>query len=139
MHHYQVSSFPLSVMFGLCVVFLLICVGCQLSLNRLIEAMDHGHHGHHGHHAAASSGSSLSLQLSAGAGAGAGQHSRSHSPPPRDSSSSLMEESKLMDGKMLAAVGAGTAPAVGGPASLRSAGGSLHGRGSGSAGRLPGQ
>eukprot|EP00197_Chlamydomonas_leiostraca_P000546 CAMPEP_0202886740 /NCGR_PEP_ID=MMETSP1391-20130828/42328_1 /ASSEMBLY_ACC=CAM_ASM_000867 /TAXON_ID=1034604 /ORGANISM="Chlamydomonas leiostraca, Strain SAG 11-49" /LENGTH=483 /DNA_ID=CAMNT_0049570015 /DNA_START=113 /DNA_END=1564 /DNA_ORIENTATION=+ len=36
---YKVSHFPLSVMFGLCVVFLFICLGCQLKLNALIRAV----------------------------------------------------------------------------------------------------
>lgn len=36
----QVSTFPLSVMFGLCVVLLILCVGCQLRLNALIRLDD---------------------------------------------------------------------------------------------------
>lgn len=33
----QVSKFPLSFMFGLCVVFLFVCVGCQMCLVKLTK------------------------------------------------------------------------------------------------------
>ena len=61
----QVSSFPLSVMWGLCVAFLIGCVICQLSLNRYIElggasaAQDDYRHHHH-------------FRLSGGGGSGVG-------------------------------------------------------------------
>mmetsp|Transcript_5039 Transcript_5039/g.10932 ORF Transcript_5039/g.10932 Transcript_5039/m.10932 type:complete len:498 (-) Transcript_5039:665-2158(-) len=43
---YEVSNFPLSVMFGLCVIFLMLCMLCQIWLNRLI-AKDAQHHVQH--------------------------------------------------------------------------------------------
>lgn len=36
----QVSNFPLSVMFGLCVLLMLLCVGCQWRLNHLTQNED---------------------------------------------------------------------------------------------------
>ena len=80
---YEVSSFPLSVMFGLCVVFLLVCVYCQLALNRLIDAAPADNHHHH-------------------------HPPQSLSSSPHGSSGGA-EESKLMEGKSLAAVGGGPA------------------------------
>ncbi|GAX74764.1 hypothetical protein CEUSTIGMA_g2211.t1 [Chlamydomonas eustigma] len=39
---FKVSSFPLSVIFGFCLVFLLVCALCQLSLNYLVSMAEVG-------------------------------------------------------------------------------------------------
>lgn len=72
-HAAQVSHFPLSVMFGLCVVFLFVCVACQLSLDGLLKrhAATAGTHAHPPPTRTGSGGASLGAANGGDAGKGA--------------------------------------------------------------------